>query len=216
MSLPEPNLERCRLRAADPKNERARAHRSSCSVCYREFQGVPVGEPAVGDRSVGAHERHAVCLPVMGRLSWKRIVLGKHKHAGVGLVPDLTSDWGAGMAGVERKRFDEADETRPFHDKGQVELVSVGGGVVGRATFQPGWKWSDHVKPIAGTDSCQAAHVGYVISGRQRIRMDDGTELDIGPGDVVSIPPGHDGWTIGDEPCVVLDFAGMATYAKPS
>ncbi len=107
-------------------------------------------------------------------------------------------------------------QTRPFHDKGQVELVSVGGGVVGRATFQPGWKWSDHVKPIAGTDSCQAAHVGYVISGRQGIRMDDGTELEIGPGDVVSIPPGHDGWTIGDEPCVVLDFAGMATYAKPS
>ncbi len=120
------------------------------------------------------------------------------------------------MAKLERKRFDEADETRPFSDKGQVELVSLGDGVVGRATFQPGWKWSDHVKPIAGTPSCQAAHVGYVISGRQRILMDDGSELEISAGDVVSIPSGHDGWTIGDEPCVVLDFAGMANYAKPS
>jgi quercetin dioxygenase-like cupin family protein len=120
------------------------------------------------------------------------------------------------MAGLERKRFDKPDETRPFQGKGQVEIVNIGDGVVGRATFEPGWKWSDHVKPIAGTDSCQAAHVGYVISGRQIIHMDDGTELEIGAGDIVSIPAGHDGWTVGDEPCVVLDFAGMATYAKPS
>jgi len=120
------------------------------------------------------------------------------------------------MPGPERKRFDDADETRAFQDKGQVELVNIGGGVVGRATFQPGWKWSDHIKPIAGTASCQAAHVGYVVSGRQMILMDDGTQLEIGAGDVVSIPAGHDGWTIGEEPCVVLDFAGMADYSKPS
>jgi len=120
------------------------------------------------------------------------------------------------MAGLERKRFDAPDDKRPFQDKGHVEIVNIGDGAVGRATFEPGWKWSDHVKPIAGTDSCQAAHVGYVISGRQLVHMDDGTELEIGPGDVVSIPAGHDGWTVGDEPCVVLDFAGMATYAKPS
>lgn len=119
------------------------------------------------------------------------------------------------MPGLEVKRFDEADETRAFVDKGQVKLVSIGDGVVGLATFQPGWKWSDHVKPIVGTASCQAAHVGYVLSGRQRILMDDGSEVDISAGDVVSIPSGHDGWTIGDEPCVVLDFAGMANYAKP-
>jgi quercetin dioxygenase-like cupin family protein len=117
---------------------------------------------------------------------------------------------------IERKRFEDPDETRPFQDKGHVEIVNIGGGSVGRATFQPGWKWSEHVKPIAGTDSCQAAHVGYVVSGRQKVLMDDGTELEIGPGDVVSIPPGHDGWTIGEEPCVVLDFAGMSSYAKPS
>ena len=120
------------------------------------------------------------------------------------------------MAGVERKRFDHPDDTRLFQDKGHVELVNIGDGVVGRATFQPGWKWSEHVKPIAGTDSCLAADLGYVISGQQVILMDDGTELEIGPGDIVSIPAGHDGWTIGDEPCVVLDFAGMADYAKPS
>jgi len=120
------------------------------------------------------------------------------------------------MAGLERKRFDEADETRSFQGNGGVELVNIGGGVVGRATFEAGWRWSDHVKPIVGGESCQAAHVGYVVSGRQMIHMDDGTELEIGPGDVVSIPAGHDGWTIGDEPCVVLDFSGMANYAKPS
>ena len=120
------------------------------------------------------------------------------------------------MAGLQRKRFDNPDDTRPFQEKGHVKIVNVGDGVVGLATFDPGWKWSDHVKPIAGTESCQAEHVGYVLSGRQVILMDDGTQLEIGPGDVVSIPAGHDGWTIGDEPCVVLDFAGMATYAKPA
>lgn len=120
------------------------------------------------------------------------------------------------MAGLERKHFDTPDETRPFQDRGHVKIVNIGEGVVGLATFEPGWKWSDHVKPIAGTDSCQAAHVGYVLSGHQVILMDDGTQLEIGPGDVVSIPAGHDGWTVGDEPCVVIDFAGMAVYAKPS
>ena len=118
------------------------------------------------------------------------------------------------MVGFERKRFESPDETRPFKQNGQVELVNLAGGLVGRATFHPGWKWSDDVKPLAGTDSCLAAHVGYVISGRQKILMDDGSEFEIGPGDVVSIPPGHDGWTIGDEPCVVIDFTGMADYAK--
>ncbi|HVB27398.1 MAG TPA: cupin domain-containing protein [Mycobacteriales bacterium] len=119
------------------------------------------------------------------------------------------------MAGMERKRFDAPDETRPFQAKGQAEIVNIGGGVVGRATFEPGWKWSEHVRPVAGTDSCQAAHLGYVLSGRQEIVMDDGTRLEVGPGDVVSIPSGHDAWTIGDEPCVLLDFSGMANYAKP-
>jgi quercetin dioxygenase-like cupin family protein len=118
------------------------------------------------------------------------------------------------MTELERKNFDHADEARPFEDKGKVELITIAGGVVGRATFEPGWRWSEHVKPIAGTDSCQAAHMGYVLSGRQVILMDDGTQLEIAAGDVVSIPAGHDGWTVGDETCVVLDFSGMADYAK--
>jgi len=98
--------------------------------------------------------------------------------------------------------------------KGQVEILNVGDGVVGKATFEPGWRWSEHVKPMAGTDSCQAAHLGFVLSGRQKVIMDDGTELEFGPGDVVAIPPGHDGEVVGNEACVVLDFAGMEHYAK--
>ena len=99
-------------------------------------------------------------------------------------------------------------------EKGRFELYAVGPMTLGRATYEPGWRWSEHVKPIAGTDSCQAAHFGYVLSGRQKIVMDDGSELEYGPGDVVAIPPGHDGWVVGDEPCVVLDFAGMEHYAE--
>jgi len=115
---------------------------------------------------------------------------------------------------LEKKSFSSPDEVRPFADKGQVEIVKLSNGVVGKATFEPGWRWSEHVKPIAGTDSCQAAHLGFVVSGRQAIQMDDGTELEFGPGDVVTIPPGHDGWVVGDEPCVVVDFSGMEHYAE--
>jgi len=116
---------------------------------------------------------------------------------------------------LQKKSFSSPDEVRPMADMGQVEIVKVGDGVIGKATFQPGWRWSEHVKPIAGTDSCQAPHVGYVVSGRQKVVMDDGTELEFGAGDVVAIPPGHDGYVVGDEPCVVIDFGGMESYAKP-
>ena len=83
-----------------------------------------------------------------------------------------------------------------------------------RATFKPGWKWSLHVKPIAQTDSCQAAHLGYYVTGHMHVRMDDGEELEFGPGDFGVIPPGHDAWILGDEPCVVIDWQGFADYAK--
>lgn len=115
---------------------------------------------------------------------------------------------------LEKKAFASPDEVRPMSGYGQVEILQVGDGVIGKATFEPGWRWSEHVKPIAGTDSCQSAHLGYVISGRQRVKMDDGSELEFSAGDVVAIPPGHDGWVVGDEPCVVLDFAGMEHYAE--
>jgi quercetin dioxygenase-like cupin family protein len=118
------------------------------------------------------------------------------------------------MANLEVKNFESPDETRPFEGKGQAEVVVVGGQSVGKATFEPGWRWSENVKPIAGTDSCQVSHLGYVISGRMRVFMDDGAEGEAGPGDVMAIPPGHDAEIVGDEPCVVLDFGEFGDYAK--
>lgn len=113
------------------------------------------------------------------------------------------------------KKFSAADETRTF-PHGRVELIDVPGGTIGRVIFEPGWSWSNDVKPIANTKSCEMAHSIYVLSGRTRVRMDDGEELDLGPGDYAYIPPGHDGWTLGDEACVCLDLVGMAEYAKAS
>ena len=106
------------------------------------------------------------------------------------------------------------DETREFPN-GKLEISNVGASMIGRATFQPGWKWSNDVKPIAGTDSCQVPHNGYVVSGRIHIKMDDGTEFEAGQGDAYDIPPGHDGWVVGDEPYVGIDFSpAMQDYAK--
>ncbi|MEU4066053.1 cupin domain-containing protein [Streptomyces wedmorensis] len=120
------------------------------------------------------------------------------------------------MAGIVRKSFDKADETRPFtEDKGRLDLLTTESGAVGRAVFEPGWQWSKHVKPIAGTDSCQASHVGYVVSGRMKVVMDDGETDEFGPGDFMRVTPGHDAWVIGDEPCVALDWVGFTDYALP-
>jgi quercetin dioxygenase-like cupin family protein len=119
------------------------------------------------------------------------------------------------MASLTRKSFDTPDETRPFEEgKGKLEVINTNSGVVGRATFQPGWQWSKHVKPIAGTDSCQAGHTGYFVSGRMKVKMDDGEELEFGPGDFGHMEPGHDAWIVGDEPCVVIDWQGFTDYAK--
>ena len=118
------------------------------------------------------------------------------------------------MAQTEVKNFDSPDETRPFEGKGQAKVVNLAGHTIGRGTFEPGWKWSANVKPIAQTDSCEVSHLGYVLSGRMRVFMDDGGEGECGPGDVVAIPPGHDAETVGDEPCVVLDFGEFGDYAK--
>jgi quercetin dioxygenase-like cupin family protein len=118
------------------------------------------------------------------------------------------------MGGLVGRSFDAPDEVRTLKDDmGKIELINVPGGVVGRATFQPGWRWSEHVKPVAGTESCQAGHVGYMVSGRTAVHMDDGSEMEFGPGDFVSIPPGHDGWTVGEEPAVMIDWQGMGDYA---
>jgi hypothetical protein len=116
----------------------------------------------------------------------------------------------------EARGFNAPKETRPFKAHGKVELVELRGGLAGRGTFEPGWKWSEDVKPIAGTDSCRAAHTGYVISGRMHIAFDDGSAIDVGPGDVFYMPPGHDAWTVGNDACVLVDFSGVENYARPS
>jgi hypothetical protein len=113
----------------------------------------------------------------------------------------------------EAKSLNAPEEVRKF-EKGKVELVKVGGATIGRATFEPGWKWSVCVKPSANTNSCQAAHFGYQVSGTMTTRMDDGTETTSRGGDVLNIPPGHDAWVVGNDPVVVLDFQGMVDYAK--
>jgi hypothetical protein len=118
------------------------------------------------------------------------------------------------MADVEVKSFDSPDEVRPFEGNGQAEVVKVAGRAIGKGTFEPGWRWSENIKPIAGTDSCQVSHLGYVMSGRMKIFMDDGGEAECGPGDVVAIPPGHDAEVVGDEACVLIDFGEFGDYAK--
>ena len=115
---------------------------------------------------------------------------------------------------LQAKSLDSPDETRPFVAKGKADIVHLGEVTVGRGVFEPGWRWSEHVKPLAGTKSCQVQHIGYVMSGKMKIVMDDGTEAEISPGDAVVLPPGHDAWVVGDEPCTFLDFGGLKGYAK--
>jgi quercetin dioxygenase-like cupin family protein len=111
--------------------------------------------------------------------------------------------------------FDEPTETRHF-EKGRFELYRVGPATVGRATYEPGWRWSEHVGPIVGTASCQVEHVGLVLGGRAVAKMDDGTERVMKAGDFFHVPPGHDSWVVGDEPYVSLHILGSEAYAAPS
>jgi mannose-6-phosphate isomerase-like protein (cupin superfamily) len=117
------------------------------------------------------------------------------------------------MEESEQKRFAKPEEVREF-EKGRAELVKIGGGVVGRLTFQPGWRWSTHIKPIAKTEWCEAPHFQYHVSGRIHVKMKDGHEFEVGPGEVSFLPSGHDAWVIGNEPVVVIDWAGAMNYAK--
>ncbi len=108
-----------------------------------------------------------------------------------------------------RKSLNTPDEDRPFEDgTGHLELIDVDDGWVARATYEPGWQWSKHVKPIAGTESCQATHRGYFVSGRLHVEMTDGQSMEYGPGDFAIIPPGHDAWVLGDVPVVLIDWYG--------
>lgn len=114
---------------------------------------------------------------------------------------------------LELLTFSKPQEMREFPN-GKVELVKTADVTFGRATFQPGWQWSKHIGPTAGTKSCQCSHLGLQVSGTMHIKMDDGTERDIHPGEIAHIPPGHDGWVVGNEPVVFIDITGMEEYAK--
>ena len=116
---------------------------------------------------------------------------------------------------AELQSFLRPDEVREFPN-GRAEIIAVGGAQIGRLVLQPGWRWSNDVQPIAQTPSCEAPHFQYHVSGRIGIRMDDGTEFVAGPGDVTSLPSGHDAWVIGAEPAVVVDWFGASNYAKRS
>jgi hypothetical protein len=118
-----------------------------------------------------------------------------------------------GTGKPDLRSFDRPDETRTF-PKGKLELVKIGGVTIGRATLEPGWKWSESVKPMAKTKSCEAPHFQYHVAGVLKVLMDDGTELECKPGDVSLLPVGHDAWVVGDKPVVLVDFQGMADYAK--
>lgn len=118
-----------------------------------------------------------------------------------------------GSVSTGPKSFDMPDEVRRF-ENGVVEVVNLGDRSVLRATFQPAWRWSNDVKPIAQTDLCEVEHEGYIVSGHMHVRMQDGTEIDFKPGDLLYLAPGHDAWIVGDEPCVAIDWAGAKTYAK--
>jgi hypothetical protein len=117
------------------------------------------------------------------------------------------------LTSAEVKRFQSPDETRTF-PKGRLDLVQIGGGVVGRLTLEPGWRWSEHVQPIAKTQWCEAPHFQYQVSGRLHIKMADGREFETGPGDVSTLPTGHDGWVVGNEPVVLIDWYGATHYAE--
>ena len=116
---------------------------------------------------------------------------------------------------AEVKSFNKPEEIRNFPN-GKVELVKVGGAMIGRAVFEPGWKWSTSVQPLVKTKSCEAPHYQYHVSGILKVVMDDGSEFECKAGDVSLLPTGHDAWVVGNEPVVVVDFQGMVDYAKQS
>jgi quercetin dioxygenase-like cupin family protein len=117
------------------------------------------------------------------------------------------------MTDVVIKRFEQSDELRTF-EHGSFELVSIGGVTVGRASYEPGWVWSEHVGTLSGDALCHVEHVGLVVSGRAAVKMVEGTEYELTPGDLFSVAPGHDSWVIGDEPYVSLHLLGAGDYAK--
>jgi len=115
---------------------------------------------------------------------------------------------------IVKRNFNSPDETRPA-GAGKADVVNLGDVTMMKVTLQPGWKWSKDVKPLVNTPSCQAPHLGYIMSGRLHVVMDDGTEEEFGPGDLELIAPGHDAWVVGNDPVVALDITGAGIWAKP-
>ena len=116
-------------------------------------------------------------------------------------------------AQAEQKKFGTPDEVRTF-ELGELKLVKIGGADIGQLILQPGWRWSEHVKPIAGTELCEAPHFQYHVQGTLHIVMADGHEFDARAGDVTALPQGHDAWVVGDEPVVMVDWYGASNYAR--
>ena len=112
------------------------------------------------------------------------------------------------MTNVEVKSFSNADEINDNFDNAKIEAVNVGGQRIMKLSLEPGWKWSNDIKPTVGTDSCQATHLGVIVSGTVAVKHNDGTEMSYSAGDAYSIAPGHDGWVVGNDPAVVYEFAG--------
>jgi len=128
---------------------------------------------------------------------------------------DNSSTLSAEEATVEQRSIDDPNERRPYAAHGHMDVVTLGDFTLGRGTFEPGWQWSKDIKPIAGTESCMVRHTGICVSGKMTIRANDGVEVTVSPGDVFVLEPGHDAWTVGDEPCILYD-TGVAAFAKPA
>lgn len=145
--------------------------------------------------------------------SRKTVAVAKRTQARAKPTPRKRAVRKVVAAKAERKHFRSPDEVRTF-EKGTVELLNIGGGAVGRLTLEPGWRWSQHVKPIAGTNLCEAPHFQYQVSGQLHVVMADGTEFETGPGEVSALPSGHDAWVVGDNTVVLIDWSGASNYAK--
>lgn len=114
---------------------------------------------------------------------------------------------------VEHRAFDEPDEVREF-ERGRIEVLNMSGGAIGRMVLQPGWQWSRHVRPLVGTEWCEAPHFQYHLAGTVHVQMSDGTEFDLEPGSVSSLPQGHDAWVVGNDDVILIDWYAASDYAK--
>jgi class 3 adenylate cyclase/mannose-6-phosphate isomerase-like protein (cupin superfamily) len=164
---------------------------------------------AVGDRCL------AIAFRICAMIANRRAVRHGRASGRPTRVLRATGRMDPAVARLQRKGFSHPNAVREF-PHGRVDVVELDDTVVGRMTYEPGWRWSTHVKPIAATDYCQFHHIGVVLQGRLRLQMEDGTELEVGPGEVFEAPPGHDAWVVGDEPWVSVDFEAMRNYARPA